>query len=112
VNYFDARQDKVTLKWHYTCRTGLEIWAVGKCDLDGGHETEDGARACYRAYLVENARLNVKLTNAVRCCFPECEKQTDRAATASHHTFAMCKEHLNARSLDVVFPQVGTITSA
>lgn len=112
MNHFDARQDKVTRRWHYTCRSGLEIWAVGRCDLDGGHETEEGARACYRGYLLENARTNVKLSDAVPCLHEGCDKKTERAATVADRTFPLCKDHMAAKFLDALFPQVGTIVSS
>lgn len=109
MNHFEARQDKVSRRWHYTCRNGLEIWAVGNCGSDGGHDSEAAANACYRKSLIDGARLT-KLVDDAREC-GACGKPADRVTAVLNRVYALCKEHGNARGLDQLVPAVGAIIS-
>jgi hypothetical protein len=57
VNYDQPRQHSQG-GWHYTRRNDDNIWALGYCRDHTPHPTEDGARECYAAFLL-NERLGL-----------------------------------------------------
>lgn len=112
MNYFEALQRSETKRWHYTCRNGRNVWAVGKCGEDGGHATPEEARICYREFLIANADLNVKVAPGGTCGAEGCEQKTEKAALVANAYYRLCKDHMNAKTLDEIVPAVGTIISS
>jgi|HubBroStandDraft_2_1064218.scaffolds.fasta_scaffold124109_2 hypothetical protein len=110
MNHYDARQQSDSKKWHYTCRNGRDIWAVGNCAEDAGHETAAEARACYRGYLIETAKLNVKLDPGGAC--RSCKKPAKEAAMVNGFPHFLCEKHMNKEGLEKAFPAVGSSVSS
>lgn len=114
MNYYDARQHSITERWCYTCRQGGDIWTVGTCGEDGGHESSEEARACYRTYLLANRLLlNVELGDEHRICgVVDCQELTHQACMIDMWTMPLCPSHMNPDQATRLFPPVGSQISS
>lgn len=110
MNYYDARQHSITERWTYTCRNGRDIYPVGHCAEDAGHDTPEEACACYRTYLIETARMGVKFLQTTEC--KVCREATDEAAMVNGAPFFLCEDHMDEESLAKVYPAVGSSISS
>jgi hypothetical protein len=114
MNYYDARQHSITEKWAYTCRNGGDIWPVGSCGDDGGHETDEQARSCYRDWLLANRlRLRIEMGPVPMICqVAGCDEMTGQVAEVGHWVAPLCSEHMDAENVMLLFPPVGSQISS
>lgn len=112
MNHYDARQEIGTKRWRYTCRRDREIFAVGSCDQDDGHDTAEEACACYRAHLIESAKLSVNTSQLTLCSVPGCGDPTEEVALLPFAAYPLCEDHMTRDGLAKVMPEVGTMVSS
>jgi hypothetical protein len=115
MNYYDARQTKDKAGWHYTCMNDGQIWPVGYCRDHEPHDTQDEARECFRAWLLDNAKYDrPRFSNALyRCDVEGCREFTDGGATDGHNSpYTLCGQHRNRETLKTLIGPVGQITSS
>lgn len=138
MNYYDARIRKTDGRWDYTCRNDGKVWPVGYCmpwdriakaDVnfpglgplddthkdkhhDGGHETPDEARACYRQYLLDH---HVRLDrNSGMAHYPcrVCQVLTNGSASVKYHTWPLCDAHRTQEQVEKLLPPVHSSTES
>jgi hypothetical protein len=109
MNYDQPRQlqsGPFAGKWNYTSMNDGRVHAIGKCwehRDEYAHDTEDGARACYREYQRSKVTLDARFGDWSGCRFrvapdrPICDKPTKTGADArdGFHVEPLCEEHLN-----------------
>jgi hypothetical protein len=112
MTHYAARQHSITERWAYTCRQGGDIWPVGRCAEDGGHDTAEQAQACYRQHLIESAEMSVQFKGDYqRCRAPGCTEPTTEAAMYNGAPVFLCEEHMDEDFLEKIVPSVGTSIS-
>lgn len=86
--------------WHYTS----DGMPVGYCADHGGHETQEDAELCYKAYLLDNELLlNRKISNQMLRC-RVCKKYTDGyARVGEYHMYVLCEEHMTREHVANLF---------
>lgn len=115
MNYYQARQRKSDMLWHYTCQNDNNIWSVGYCGHEcDGHATKEEAEAHYRAYVLDTADYERRLLNTQRRC-EVCEAWTDRVALSGvgmAESHVLCDAHCNREGLNQVLPEQREIISS
>jgi hypothetical protein len=113
MNYYEARQRKNSEKWDYTCTNDGESWPVGYCAEDGGHETAQEARDCYKRFLLDQRlHLDRQMTNQQnRCVAAGCDRWTSGYAEVDQRIFILCDEHRTREVVESLFT-VGTSCSS
>lgn len=113
MNYYKASQRKDTKRWDYTCTNDNRTWPIGYCREDGGHETEQEARDCYKRYLLDNRlRLDGDLEHTQKKCeFAGCDCWTSRYAEVDMRMFSLCDEHRTREVVEKFFSVGESISS-
>jgi hypothetical protein len=131
MNYLTAMQRKVSGRWDFTCRNGLNLYPIGYCvpwervqkahafysnALDesnkdkyheDGHATKDAACECYRQYLLDNMlRFHQAVGQHMECCV--CGDLTLLRASI-HKSWPLCDEHRTREIVATLCPAVDTI---
>jgi hypothetical protein len=111
VIYYRAAQVRPDLdapdagKWRYIGGGG----PVGHCADCPGHDTEDGAREHYAAYLLDNLRVRDDNPNANtqrRCEFEGCDTFTSGSVEVGRWIFRfdLCAEHRTREAAATLMP--------
>ena len=78
MNYYEPRQHNEG-GWHNTRMNDGRIWPEGYCREHPPHPSRDEAYECYRSYLLDSARFDVRMVDQQLRC-EVCEVFTDRMA--------------------------------
>lgn len=115
MNYYQARQQKEGLLWHYTVMNDHQIWPVGYCAQGcAGHQTKQEAEAHYREYVLDNFSFDGRMSNEMRKC-EICQAWTDRIAQGgigNTDIHVLCDEHRTRAWLATVLPDQSEIISS
>lgn len=118
MNYYNARQIKGGEGWHYTCMNDNVIWAVGYCRDHDPHATADGARECFRRYLLDAPREE-NYSDWTGCEFEadgkKCDTPTKKGLAARPplgHGYALCDEHRTPGNLEALTPPMGQMAAS
>lgn len=132
-----ARQRQTDGRWDYTSCRDNEIHAIGYCTAaptlesfeklgihvaddfkqklaafenkfhTGGHETNEGACACYREYLLDfRLQLHAETIEERHKC-AACGEWTGRSASVDSRYWWLCDEHCNREEVAKLMPAVG-----
>ena len=112
MNHYEPRQHSDSKKWHYTCRRDGDVWAVGRCGEDGGHDTATEACSCYRSHLIDTARFGAKAEPPGPCRVPGCKRAAKELAEVQGFPYLLCEKHHSKEGLEKVFPAVGSAVSS
>jgi hypothetical protein len=127
MNYYDARQSKLTGRWDFTCKNNDKIWPTGYCAgpkvaeghphvdkfHDGGHDTEEEARECYRQYLLDNELRfsdGEGASSQHRCRV--CNEFTSGYGELNHALFPLCDKHRTREEVEKLIGPPGLIISS
>lgn len=104
MNHLKARQLKKSGRWHYTNKNDGRITPLGYCAGHDGHNTPEGAEACYKEYLLtNNLILDHKWGDLYKCVI--CEERTNGMASIPEYEWyvALCDLHRNQEEVERIF---------
>jgi hypothetical protein len=113
MNYYDARERADHSGWHYTVMRNGVVRPAGACADHPPHATEDEARDCFRAWLLEGARFDGTSSDWTGCKI--CDAPTKRYAETRPplgNAFPLCDEHRTPEVLADLTPMPGQIMAS
>lgn len=113
MNYYQARERKDGGGWHFTCRNGSSIWAVGYCATHEPHPTRKEAEECYKSYLLDH-RLDLDATmgGGVHKPCEVCKELTNKMALIDETAHALCDQHRTKEQVSALIQAPGFIMSS